>query len=346
MRKSIIFILLFLNIILLSACGADNAQQVYKEEPKSEPVIIRDNSQEVKVKPEEQKATTNKPGLSDINIDTPGFYNEETTETEAQSEEELIVNPGYEPIEIEESSVESSSVASTPKKAGPCLNGDEHNIVKGTVQEATCEIEGIEKTYCNVCNVVLGYNNVPAKGHNWSEYTTVAATCTANGSKSRYCLNCQKKESETLSMINHDFGEYVITTSATCTKAGVQTRTCKMCNKKETKEVPMLNHDYGDWTTSTVPTCSVKGVQTRTCKRCGNLERKELPMLEHTAGSWYTVKEPTCTSKGIRKQKCSVCGADIKSEEIPMIDHEFELFVEDDDNLYFICVVCGEIEEE
>lgn len=345
MRKSIIYSLLFLNIMLLSACGANDVQQVHKEEPKSEPVIIRDNSQEEKS--EEQKATTSKPGLSDINMDTPGFYNEEPTEIEIQSEEELIIiSPGYEPKEIEEPLVESSVVISTPNKTGPCLNGEEHNIVNGIVQEATCEIEGIEKKYCSICNEVLGYNNVPAKGHNWSDYMTVAATCTANGSKSRYCLNCQKKESETLSMINHDFGEYVITTNTTCTEAGIQTRACKMCDKKETKEVPILNHDYGDWTTSTVPTCSVKGVQTRTCKRCGNLERKELAMLEHTAGNWYTLEEPTCTTKGIRKQKCSACGADMNSEEIPMINHKYDRFVDDDNNEYSICVICGEIEEE
>lgn len=332
-------IIILLMCSLLTACGGV-PQKVFIEEPSTEPIIVREETAESLEENEKQHNDVKKPGLSNISID-PGFSYELSTEvTEDAADNASQISSVVAPEAVKEP--ESLPVV----KNGPCIGGEEHKPEIISVQESTCEVDGINETKCSICGTVLGYENVPATGHDWSDYSVTNATCTVDGSKSRYCKNCQKKETEVLKATgSHEFGDYTVTKPATCNTVGEQTRICKSCNKKETKEVPKLSHEFGDWSTSTVPTCTVKGVQVRTCKKCGYLERKELEALSHSAGDWQVVSESTCTETGLRKRYCTLCGAELNSETIPLKDHEYEIFKEEDGTLTRICKICKNKED-
>lgn len=320
---------------LLTACGGI-PQKVFIDEPSTEPTIIREEIPEKAEVNEKQHNDTEKPGLTSISID-PGFSYEPDSETVEDTSQSTSVAST-------EVVIESESLPEV--KDGPCIGGEEHKTEVVSIQAPTCELDGINETKCSVCGAVLGYENVAASGHDWSDYSIINATCTVDGSKSRYCKNCQKKETEVLKATgSHDFGEYTVTKPATCNTVGEQTRICKHCNKKETNEVPKLHHEFGDWSTSTVPTCTVKGVQVRTCKKCGYLERKELELLSHSAGDWQVVVEPTCTETGLRKRYCTLCGAELDSETIPLKDHEYEIFKMEDGTLSRVCKICNNKED-
>ena len=320
---------------LLTACGGI-PQKVFIDEPSTEPIIIREEIPEKAEENGKQHNDTEKPGLTNISID-PGFSYEPSSETVEDASQIASTS-------ITEVVMEPESLSEV--KDGPCLGGEEHKIEVVCIQAPMCELDGINETKCSVCNVVLGYENVTATGHNWSDYSIINPTCTVDGSRSRYCKNCQKKETEVLKATgSHNFGEYTVTKPATCDTVGEQTRICEHCNKKETKEVPKLSHEFGDWSTSTVPTCTVKGVQVRTCKKCGYLERKELETLSHSAGDWQVVTEPTCTETGLRKRYCTLCGAELNSETMPLKDHEYEIFKEEGGTLTRICKICKNKED-
>jgi hypothetical protein len=320
---------------LLTACGGI-PQKVFIDEPSSEPDIIREEMPEKTEENEKQHNDVEKPGLTNISID-PGFSYEPSSEIVEDTDQ----STGIASTEVV---IESESLPEV--KDGPCLRGEEHKTEVVCIQAPTCELDGINETKCSVCNVVLGYENVAATGHDWSDYNITNVTCTVDGSKSRYCKNCQKTETEVLKATgSHVFGEYTVTKPATCDTVGEQTRICEHCNKKETKEVPKLSHEFGDWSTSTVPTCTVKGVQVRTCKKCGYLERKELESLSHSTGDWQVVSEPTCIETGLRKRYCTLCGTELDSETIPPKDHEYEIFKEEDGTLIRICKICKNKED-
>lgn len=320
---------------LLTACGSI-PQKVFIDEPSTEPIIIREETTEKVEENEKQHNNTEKPGLTSISID-PGFSYEPSSEIVEDASQ--IASTSVTEVVMEPESLPEV-------KDGPCIGGEEHKPEVVSVQAPTCELDGINETRCSVCNAVLGYENVAATEHDWSDYSITNATCTVDGSKSRYCKNCQKKETEVLKATgSHDFGDYTVTKSATCDTVGEQVRICKYCNKKETKEVPKLSHEFGDWSTSTVPTCTVKGVQVRTCKKCGYLERKELETLSHSAGDWQVVSESTCTETGLRKRYCTLCRTELDSETIPLKDHEYEIFKEEDGTLTRICKICKNKED-
>lgn len=339
MQRSKLVIVLFVCSLLTACDGVP--QKVFIDEPLTEPIIVREETAESSEGNEKQHNSVKKPGLSNISID-PGSSYELSTEIVEDAN-------GNDTSQI--SSAVTSEVVKEPEslpvvKNGPCIGGEEHKTETISIQSPTCEIEGINETRCSICGTVLDYENVPATGHDWSDYSITNATCTVDGSKSRHCKNCQKKEIEVLKATgSHEFGDYTVTKPATCNTVGEQTRICKTCNKKETREVPKLSHEFGDWSTSTVPTCVVKGVQVRTCKKCGYLERKELELLSHSAGDWQVVSESTCAETGLRKRYCTLCGAELNIETIPLKDHEYEIFKMEDGTLSRVCKICKNKED-
>ena len=353
----------------------------------SQDIILRDEpTTEVstEIESETKEETKKKPGVSNIVISGADLYIEETLETEESSiDTELQVEPEPETVYItEEPLVEESKVV----KTGPCTGGEEHVTEVTTIQAATCLIEGIEATKCTRCGAILGYRNIPAIGHNWSDWKTTEATCTAAGTSTRTCQNCQQTEKKSTKATGHTFSEYVVTKAATCNEEGEKTRTCSKCGLKETVKLAAISHEYNDswtvtkrgtcqeegeevrfckncnnkevrktskgdhyfsgWDSIKYPTCTEEGVQSRTCRTCGYIESKVLPKVEHKRGIWETVTDSTCTQVGKKQITCVDCGTVLEEGEIPLKAHNWEGTLLGDGTEQFKCTVCGQVRKD
>ena len=97
--------------------------------------------------------------------------------------------------------------------------------------------------------------------HKWSDTETLP-TCTEDGEKGRVCSRCGMKETEKISALGHDWGDWTVTTPATCTKEGVETRICnRNSSHVETRTIPTTGHNWVD-----------NGNGTHTCTNCGATE--------------------------------------------------------------------------
>ena len=97
--------------------------------------------------------------------------------------------------------------------------------------------------------------------HDW-HYTETLPTCTKDGEKVGECSRCGMKETEKISALGHDWGDWTVTTPATCTNEGVETRICKRDpSHVETRTIPTTGHNWVD-----------NGNGTHTCTNCGATE--------------------------------------------------------------------------
>ena len=97
--------------------------------------------------------------------------------------------------------------------------------------------------------------------HDW-HYTVTPPTCTEAGEKVGECSRCGMKETEKISALGHDWGDWTVTTPATCTNEGVETRICNRDpSHVETRTIPTTGHNWVD-----------NGNGTHTCTNCGATE--------------------------------------------------------------------------
>ena len=97
--------------------------------------------------------------------------------------------------------------------------------------------------------------------HDW-HYTVTPATCTKDGEKFGECSRCGMKETEKISALGHEWGDWTVTTPATCTNEGVETRICNRDpSHVETRTIPTTGHNWVD-----------NGNGTHTCTNCGATE--------------------------------------------------------------------------
>lgn len=97
--------------------------------------------------------------------------------------------------------------------------------------------------------------------HDW-HYTETLPTCTKDGEKVGVCSRCGMKETEKISALGHDWGDWTVTTPATCTNEGVETRICNRDpSHVETRTIPTTGHNWVD-----------NGNGTHTCTNCGATE--------------------------------------------------------------------------
>lgn len=116
----------------------------------------------------------------------------------------------------------------------------DHTWNEGEVSKQPTCTEAGERTFtCTVCQETKTEvaEDLPAIGHNWSDWEVKDATCTEDGLKTRHCQNdgCNEVESEVIPATGHTFGEWTVTTPATCETDGQETRTCADCNETETR---------------------------------------------------------------------------------------------------------------
>lgn len=97
--------------------------------------------------------------------------------------------------------------------------------------------------------------------HDW-HYTETLPTCTKDGEKVGECSRCGMKETEKISALGHEWGDWTVTTPATCTNEGVETRICNRDSSHvETRTIPATGHNWVD-----------NGNGTHTCTNCGATE--------------------------------------------------------------------------
>lgn len=97
--------------------------------------------------------------------------------------------------------------------------------------------------------------------HIWHDTETLP-TCTKDGEKVGECSRCGMKETEKISALGHEWGDWTVTTPATCTNEGVETRICNRDpSHVETRTIPTTGHNWVD-----------NGNGTHTCTNCGATE--------------------------------------------------------------------------
>lgn len=190
-----------------------------------------------------------------------------------------------------------------------------HKFTEWSVNsDATCVEKGQETRSCTVCGYTE-YNDIDidADAHLWEDDFTTdkEPTCTTEGSRSIHCSRCSAtKNSETIPVANHQYGEWKITKEVTCTVDGMRVHECLNCGKIE-ENVITADHIWDNKVTvDEEPTCTDDGSQSIHCTKCD--EQKEIqpiPAKGHDWSEWKIIKESTATVNGTEERQCYVCGA-------------------------------------
>lgn len=204
----------------------------------------------------------------------------------------------------------------------------DHTWNEGEVSKQPTCTEAGERTFtCTVCQETKTEvaEDLPAIGHNWSDWEVKDATCTEDGLKTRHCQNdgCKEVESEVIPATGHTFGEWTVTTPATCETEGQETRTCADCNETETRVIKALGHEFVDYTYNNDATCEKDGTETAKCTRCDKTDTRvaEGTKLGHELKE-EILTNPTCETAGSKKITCTRCDYE-EIVEIPAIGHKW-----------------------
>lgn len=204
----------------------------------------------------------------------------------------------------------------------------DHTWNEGEVsKQPTCTENGERTFACTVCGTSKTEvaEDLPAIGHNWSDWEVKDATCTEDGLKTRHCQNdgCKEVESEVIPATGHTFGEWTVTTPATCETEGQETRTCADCNETETRVIKALGHEFVDYTYNNDATCEKDGTETAKCTRCDKTDTRvaEGTKLGHELKE-EILTNPTCETAGSKKITCTRCDYE-EIVEIPAIGHKW-----------------------
>ena len=238
---------------------------------------------------------------------TPEETPEETTPEETRPEE-IIPEETPEETTPEETTLEETTLEeTTPQETAPeeTTTACTHGELERRGAEATCLTQGYYNVYCKNCGEKVGYEELPALGHEWKEVNNIDSTCIAEGRIDFKCTRCGESKMQKRELSAHS---WVIDEmkAATCTEAGkTQGKHCSVCNKVETaqQEVAALLHNWVK--TQTIHgTCIEKGKIIYTCIRCGALKQEETEMsLTHR----YQFMSEQKDNKNVLVMKCKDC---------------------------------------
>lgn len=213
---------------------------------------------------------------------------------------------------------------------------------------ASCIEEGLKVLHCKECDTILDTQSIAKVAHSYTELVeTKEATCIENGFELYKCDSCNETEKQNIPATGHTAGEEIITPATDLAEGSVK-QYCTECNallKDEVIERLPHIHDYAEEISRQEATCSTEGYVTYKCA-CGDIKQETLETTEHDEGTWEVINEATCTSKGSKVRKCNSCNVELKTEEIPVIEHDYGEWVEDGNIRYKECSVCGNRVEE
>lgn len=157
--------------------------------------------------------------------------------------------------------------------------------------------------------------------------TVIRHECAANGDwkqdENDHWHECEC--GEVLDKAAHTYSDWSVETPATCTESGRKVRNCTVCGRREENEIP-AGHTDADGN--------------RICDACG-----ENLCAEHEYEQIVT-REATCIEPGEMVYKCKQCGSIERSEEIPALEHNWEIQSETEEMTVWTCTRCGETREE
>ncbi len=180
----------------------------------------------------------------------------------------------------------------------------------------TCTTTGIETWFCWRCDAVLGGRDLPALGHDWSDWeVTVEADCLHEQTEERTCPVCKVTETRTGATGNHVKPTNAADITATVVKDSEHrensycaiTYVCTVCKQPVIEAVEHRDMTYGE--IQKAPTCTEEGVKADYCGACGYYKAEFVDPTGHNHVE--TVVSPTCTEPGYSTFKCA-CGDELE----------------------------------
>lgn len=180
--------------------------------------------------------------------------------------------------------------------------------------EPTCTEAGHESgRQCSVCEEWFGGSapaEIPALGHDWTEWTEDRESCDVAGERTRTCNRCQEVETEQLEAGAHSWDDGVITKAPTCTESGVRTKTCELCGDTMTETVDAVGHKPAKMA-AVAATCTKTGLsEGERCTACGITltAQQVIPALGHKMQHHAAVAATETTGGNIEYWQCNTCG--------------------------------------
>ncbi len=159
---------------------------------------------------------------------------------------------------------------------------------------ATCTEDGTKTAKCDRCDATDTVADIASSlGHSYTENVEKSPTCIDAGVMRYLCIRCNNSYTEDISVLGHDFTNYVSDNNATCTEDGTKTAKCDRCDVTDTlkDEGSAVGHTWCDWSIVVEPTYDSVGVEERTCSVCGEKEQREVPVLEKFDNHFGDIKE-------------------------------------------------------
>ena len=166
--------------------------------------------------------------------------------------------------------------------AVPVQGACDHDFIQMR-KEPACESDGFIWMECRHCGYTVGYDILPALGHNFGEwYVLTDPTCSKDGTKARDCAVCACQETAVLVRFGHEYVQEVI--PPTCTAKGYTRHYCHRCGnlRNTTDYTEPLGHRYDDGVILNEPTDTVMGRILYTCIGCDRTYQKLFPKPDKT----------------------------------------------------------------
>ena len=213
----------------------------------------------------------------------------------------------------------------------------EHNFIKSTVNEPTCEVEGMFEFKCEFCNETFT-ENVPALGHDTTDtfvrcYHPTAPLIETDRyqdfsdeiSQHRYeeyhtCNRCDREFVTRCEMGELIFEVYEF--EGNCSAESYKSYDCTFCEYVLKLSYGIALHEY---TTETVSsTCTEQGYTKYSCMHCGDSYKDNFePLAEHDYVS--SAYPPTCEESGYEIYTCNTCGYSYNGAALPAMGHSWDL---------------------
>ncbi len=200
-----------------------------------------------------------------------------------------------------------------------------------TVGRLTCTVDEDAEGELTVSTYdgMVGYSitNLDSLASSSASVTVINHECAAVGDWKHdegdhwHECECGKK----LDQAAHTYSDWRVETPATCTENGKEVRDCAVCARREEKEIPAGHRDSDE---------------NRICDNCG-----ENLCTEHEYEKLVT-REATCTGTGEIVYKCKQCGSIERTEEIPALEHDWEIQSKNSEVTVWSCTRCNETKEE
>lgn len=187
--------------------------------------------------------------------------------------------PSGEPTEPSSNPTEPATQPTEPPAAEHT-----HDFVE-TVIEPNCVDNGYSRYECQ-CGAYYITDEIPAKGHTWSDWTVIKQpTTTESGSKTHTCTVCNTTETRPIPVHEHSYKTTWV--DPTCEEPGYNYHICSCGRDYKSDAVDPIGHNWSEWKITVEPTTSSTGERTRSCSNCKKVVTETVPALDPDTGVAY-----------------------------------------------------------